>query len=328
MKNKEYIYILPSKERVLVKVEPLMDAHMNVIGYYMHTDNKEYFFKYTQPENKKDKDHRNIRYQSLLIQKMAQQMGIPFPHTDLALFGGREGELQENFHKPNYQYIQGSKILKEYLDFNISMSQMEKIIPNYDKLYHYENADSEFDYNKRLDAVLLKLNNLPDIWNALELHFRKYPNKQQIVGEMMNSLANRFAFDFITMQRDRGDYNWEIEENEKEHQAHLTMLYDCNRSFYYPSFQVLMNPVDNMKANNEYDKLEYYLKVSLEEFCHYFYMMFDLFTPDKITEYIHEIMNKYDVIDTDELIMIQGSYQEHYERMRQVVERVRNRGRV
>lgn len=254
----------------------------------------------------------NQLYRSLIIEEMAKIANIAVPHTELAILGYFKGELIEDYRKDDYRYIPGAIILYEYFLAMKDTEYIKSIVPSY--LLKEKLTEEE------IDIVLEKLNNLETIWNALDFHYRKYEKKNEIVFDIMKKLANRFAFDFITMQRDRHASNWETEENDTD--AVLTPLYDSNRSFYYPSFDLKFHISDQYRKTDLYNELEYFLTYSDSDFVNYFYKLYELFTPSKISILIEQIEKKIESkIPRETYLEIIGSYQEHYEKLTEIVER-------
>ncbi len=230
-------------------------------------EGKNYLFK-SYGEN-------NQMYRSLLVQKIANKVNIEFAKSDIAFFGYFEGELVEDYRKDGYLYTSGSKILSEYYEFIKSLNNEE---------YQYLFPHASF-YKYSVDEILLKMNNFVTIEHAFLFHYRNNQNAVEITNALLKGLKKRFCLDFLTMQRDRGHHNWEVEETSDLKQAVLPPLIDCNRSFYYPSFSILLNPMPNLKVSYLYEKLDIALE---DKDCDLFYTLYDLFPPEAIEELIKE----------------------------------------
>ncbi|MCI8575646.1 MAG: hypothetical protein HFI09_04165 [Bacilli bacterium] len=265
---------------------------------------KNYLFKVIEENSQK--------YRALIIEEMAKLANIPVPHTDLATLGYLRGELIEDYRKENFNYIPGSNILYEFFLAMKDTEYIQSIVPKYlmkDKLNEEE-----------LTELLKRLNNLETIWYALRFYYRKYTNKDEIVHNITSDLANRFAFDFLTMQRDRHASNWEVEENNTT--ASLAPHFDSNRSFYYPSFNLEFHIDDHYKSIHLYEELEYYLAYSDNLFCDYFFHLYELFTPNNIEEIINQVeKNINTTIPQNIKIEILDSYQKHYEKLNEIIKR-------
>jgi hypothetical protein len=254
----------------------------------------------------------NQQYRSLIIEKMAAVVDIPVPHTELAILGYYKGELIEDYRKEGFSYISGTQILYEFFLAMKDTEYIKSIIPEYllkEKLNEEE-----------LEELFNRLNNLETIWNALDFHYRKYPNKNTIVENMMSELAKRFAFDFITMQRDRHSSNWEVEENEST--STLTPHFDSNRSFYYPFFHLKFRINNEYHVNYLYEELEYFLTYSDSFFCDYFYKLYELFTPEYLKKLIDQIEEELAFkFPKETLLELTGPYMKHYNKLTEIVER-------
>ncbi len=267
---------------------------------------KNYLFKKTAYEEK---------YRSLLVGKIAQEVGISFPKTKLAFYKGSDGELIEDYRKEGYAYISGTEILMEYFYFLEANNKIDILFKDYNPYYYDE------------ELILRKMNNLETIWNAVEFHFRKYPNKNTIVYQIISSLANRFALDFLTMQQDRTDFNWEIEENPLKDEGHLTPLFDCDKSFQ-SSFLIKLDSGENQKTSDTYEKLAYYLEISHSNYTSFFYSLFETYTPDRINAMIKELEKENDFIMEKEIkTEIMESYQIHYQEMQKILDNLNMKNR-
>lgn len=268
-------------------------------------DGKNYLFK-AYGEN-------NQMYRSLLVQKIADQVGISFARSDLAMFGYYDGELVEDYRKEGYQYISGSKILAEYYEY-IKSKQDEEFQMLFPHFHVYK-----YDY----DEILLKMNNLVTIEHALLHHYRRSAKKQQITNEILKELKRRFCLDFLVMQRDRGHHNWEVEETKDLEYGALPPLIDSNQSFCSFSFQVLLNPTPNLKVSSLYEKLELVLEDKDYEL---FYTLYDMFPVEEITRLLEEIQEeRHFHMERESVIEIVSSYEEHYQKLTEIIEKKRGR---
>lgn len=276
-------------------------------AYWLYDINgKNYLFKTYQSTNQ--------MYRSLIIEKIAIKSGINFAHTELASFDTLDGELIENYKKESYDYLNGSTILEEYFLYLKEQEQekMKQLFPKY-KSYRYT-----------LDEILLNMNNLETIEEALFYHYRTWENKEQIVKNIMEKLKHIFYLDFLTMQRDRGHNNWELEEKKNILYADLPPLIDSNRSFYLPSFQILLNPTYKMSPTSLYEKLEYML--DYDENNDFFLQLYTENPPEKIEKIIKEIELEHQFLMEKEIkILIMASYNEHYQILTKILEKRRKK---
>lgn len=296
--DKEFIKLIKQNKQNIVQTSRCSTDAYWIKNFY----NKNYLFKIITEENQK--------YRCLLIEEMAILIEIAVPHTELATWQKLEGELIEDYRKENCKYTPGAEILYEYYYTYQNTDIFDKILPE-----DFKNRPLE---EEEITEVLKKLNNLETIWNALEFHFRKNPNREKIVYDITSKLANRFAFDFLTGQRDRHANNWEIEENPNG-EAKLTPLFDSNRSFYQ-KFNLAMTINEESKNQNAYQELKYYLTYSTKEFCDFFYTIYQFFTPLKIIQILEDIERKKEMtIPPKNKKSIITSYQKHYEKITQIL---------
>jgi len=258
----------------------------------------------------------NQMYRSLLVEKIANQMGIPFAHTDLANFGYYDGELIVDYRRDGYDYIPGSNILMEYFHYlkDGGLEEFSSLFPNF-KLYQYTE-----------DEILLRMNNLVTIRHALSHRFRKWNNGRTITDQILEQLEQIFYLDFLTMQRDRGHHNWEIEENVELQEASLPPLIDSNRSFYFPSFEILLNPYPNIKATDLYEKLE--LQFELGGGVELVDSLYQRYTPEVLSDLLEEIETELHFhMEPEAKIEILSSYKEHYSKLEEVMKKQEGRKR-
>ncbi len=311
MINRGYIDISQkiAKSRKLNKKQVIKTERCSTDAYWIkNLEGKNYLFKIiTNP---------NQEYRSIIIEEMAKQAGIDVVHTTLATLGYYKGELIEDYRKENCTYIPGYKILFEYFETHKNKEELQDLVPTYlrkDKLNETEWTE-----------LLKRLNNLETIWNALTFYYRKNPNNQEIVYKLTKDLANRFAFDFLTLQRDRHSGNWEIEENIDNNEINLTPLFDSNQSFLFSSFNLFFRVSDSYRLTEIYEQLEYYLTYSSNDFTNYFYSIYEKFTPTMLEQIIIDIEQKINAkIPTETRIEIIASYKEHYAKLTEIVEKRR-----
>ena len=164
---------------------------------YIENGKKYYFKKFGVSD-------RNLTYlyNELVAYKLAIKSGINCVNPTILSKKDIIGIVTESFGLEGYEKINGTTLLKKYYEYLKETNQIKEVIDE--------------------EAVLLKLNNLEDIWNALDYHFKDYENEQktQIVGNIMKDLTKIFSFDIIAMQIDRHEENWEILEAKDHSGAH------------------------------------------------------------------------------------------------------------
>ncbi|MCI8394088.1 MAG: hypothetical protein HFH86_01225 [Bacilli bacterium] len=280
------------------------NSHITSSLWINNINGKNYLLKFWEENNQK--------YRALIIEKMAKIAQIPTPHIELISYKDYQGELIEDYRQEHFKYISGETILYEYFLAMKHTTNFQSILPKY-LLKDWLTKDEKTELIKRL-------NNLETIWNAVEFHFRNYQHKNKIVYNILTNLANRFAFDFLTMQRDRHAANWEIEKNRTS--ATLTPLFDSNRSFYFPSFNLEFHINEHYKLSDIYEELEYFLTYSERIFCAYFYNLYNRFSLTQLSNIINQIEKNINAeIPKDIKIEIMGSYEEHYEKLTEIIKR-------
>ncbi len=304
----DLISLIGNFEKALKNGQIQEAKECSTMAYWIKDLNgKNYLFKTYESDNQK--------YRSLLVEKMANTVGIEVAHTQMAFLGYYDGELVEDYRKPMYQYITGTQILAEYLEFLrlCNQEEWEKLVPLYSRVNYEE------------DEIYNKMNNMETIEKALNHHFRKSSRKEEYVSKMIQDLKDRFCLDFLTMQRDRGHNNWEIEENLDQTSVKLAPMIDSNRSFYFPSFQVSMPPLANMKVSDLYEKLEVAMNIEGYD-C--FSKLYEEYLPWEVERLITEIEEEnHFKMENSIKLEILGSYKEHYQRLTEVMERRKGMGR-
>jgi len=297
--------------KALLKSGKVIQAEeCSTLAYWIKGYNQQnYLFKTYEADNQ--------IYRSKIIEKMALSVGIEVASTDLAYFGYYDGELTVDYRRSGYDYIPGTQILSEYLNF-LRLTDLDKwkiYVPDY-LLINYDE-----------DEILNRMNNIETIELSLRHHFRKYSDCDAIVSSIVQKLKNIFCLDFFTMQRDRGHNNWEIEEKCAKSTAKLAPLIDSNRSFYYPSFRVLMPTSLNQNVSDVYEKLEYALNDEDNTYS-LFYKLYEMYPPENLKQLV-EAIEKENHFKMDSAIKIEilGSFQEHYTKLSEILEKRKGLGR-
>ena len=272
------------------------------LAYWINLDNQSYLFKTC--------DSKKEIVCNLLVQKIASEEKISVVETRFATLGYYFGELSKNYRKKDCNYLMGSQILHEYYIF----LQKEKRLTEL-PIFQIENLPEE--------EILDQMNNLETIWQALNFHYTAlhYINKNQIVAEIMEDLVKRFCIDFLTMQKDRYNENWEIEENIQTNHATLTPLFDSNQSFSIFDFSPKMGVIDNSYTHNSTALLKNFLSFSEHDTVEYFKNLVEKNTPEKLEQDLKEILKENNIyLATEEQKEIIDSYEKHYNRIQQVLQ--------
>lgn len=225
----------------------------------------EYFYKYDHPRE----PFKVSPYNELVACEIAEDLSIPHVEYDLAIVGGFKGAISKDFRQNNVKYLSG----KEFLSNSHPLGSQENIS---------------------------KLNNLEDIWIALEEHYGRNPNYQNIVSELMKKVINIFIFDLLTGQTDRGDSNWGFIEH-PDGTLDLQPLFDNMRILVlhhhmaterYPSVSKLLLQVDQDAGRYFEDNLEEFLKFSDKEFVNSLYNNLWAISPENLQKIFTRIEKK------------------------------------
>ena len=169
------------------QIRPNFKGSHNI--YNFKIDNDTYYFK--------EAPNREL-VMELISKSIAFILGIPYLDESIAILNDKYGLLS-----------------KSYLKDGDKSYNLQSLMQN----YFYENNDEEelLDYKK-----LASLNNLEDIWFALE---DRYEDKN-IVKNLMDGITNIFMFDLLVGESDRTLRNIEIIESYNT--VTLAPLYDTS----------------------------------------------------------------------------------------------------
>ena len=235
--------------------------------FTFYKNDVKYFYK------RFDITDRSLEYlfNELVAYKMARKVGINSVKPIIINKNDVIGMATKSFEVEGYRVINGYAILKKYFDYLKNNKHLIEI-------------DEEL--------ILSKMNNLEDIWDALNFHFKDFNEnlRKEIVSKIMIQLTEIFSFDIIMMQVDRHDENWEIMESENENDAYLTPLYDnelCFSDFKYNNS--IHTEYDIDKFSNMSVSLKRYLISSSPYFINKFVEYFKILTPDVLREVILKV---------------------------------------
>ncbi len=198
-----------------------------------------YFYKYDYPRE----PYRVSPYNELVAGEIADDLNIPHVEYDLAIISGFKGLISKDFRLNNVNYLSG----KDFLINNHPLGKKENI------------AD---------------LNNLDDIWIALENYYNVNSKYQNVVSKVMKKIVNMFIYDILTGQVDRGYSNWWLLEY-PDRTLDLQPLFDNIRILMlphqlaterFPSVSKLLLTVNRNSIRYCEENLEEFLESSSEEF--------------------------------------------------------------
>lgn len=234
------------------KINPNFRGSHNI--YNFKIDNDIYYFK--------EVPKREL-VMELISKTTAFLLGIPYLKQSIAILNDKYGLLSQSYLKDDD---------KSY--------NLHSLMQN----YFYENNDDELlDYRK-----LASLNNLEDIWFALE---DRYEDKN-IVKNIMTGITNIFMFDLLLGETDRTLRNIEIIEN--NNMVRLAPLYDTSSILSDKNTALGVNEDDYLKSDLE--KLDKFIENSDLSYKEKFYSYLDTLDSIGIEKIIEETEKENDIV--------------------------------
>ena len=228
--------------------------------YNFKIDNDTYYFK--------EAPNREL-VMELISKSIAFILGIPYLDESIAILNDKYGLLS-----------------KSYLKDGDKSYNLQSLMQN----YFYENNDEEelLDYKK-----LASLNNLEDIWFALEDRYED----NDIVKKLMEGITNIFMFDLLLKESDRTLKNIEIIENGTD--IKLAPLYDTSSIFSDTNTKLGIDEEDYLK--NDIDKLNKFLEYSDNSSKEKFYSYLETLDSIGIEKIIEETEKENNIIISNDL---------------------------
>lgn len=222
--------------------------------YNFKMDNDTYYFK--------EVPNREL-VMEMISKSIAFLLGIPYLKESIAILNDKYGLLS-----------------KSYLKDDDKSYNLHNLMQN----YFYENNDDELlDYRK-----LASLNNLEDIWFALE---DRYEDKN-IVKSLMDGITNIFMFDLLVGESDRTLRNIEIIESYNT--VTLAPLYDTSSILADKSTALGVDEDDYLKS--DLDKLDKFIENSDTAYKEKFYSYLNTLDSIGIEKIIEETERENDFI--------------------------------
>ena len=227
--------------------------------YNFKMDNDTYYFK--------EVPNREL-VMEMISKSIAFLLGIPYLKESIAILNDKYGLLS-----------------KSYLKDDDKSYNLHNLMQN----YFYENNDDELlDYRK-----LASLNNLEDIWFALEDRYED----NDIVKKLMEGITNIFMFDLLLRESDRTLKNIEIIENGTD--IKLAPLYDTSSIFSDTNTKLGIDEEDYLK--NDIDKLNKFLEYSDNSSKEKFYSYLETLDSIGIEKIIKETEKENNLIISNDL---------------------------
>ena len=222
--------------------------------YNFKMDNDTYYFK--------EVPNREL-VMEMISKSIAFLLGIPYLKASIAILNDKYGLLS-----------------KSYLKDDDKSYSLHNLMQNY---FYGNNNDELLDYRK-----LASLNNLEDIWFALE---DRYEDKN-IVKNLMHGITNIFMFDLLVGESDRTLRNIEIIESYNT--VTLAPLYDTSSILADKSTALGVDEDDYLK--NDLDKLDKFIENSDTSYKEKFYSYLNTLDSIGIEKIIEEAERENDFI--------------------------------
>lgn len=191
--------------------------------------------------------------------------------------------LKENIAILNDKY---GLLSKSYLEENDKSYSLYNLMVD----YFYENNDDEqlLDYK-----TLSSLNNLEDIWFALEDKFKD----QTTTKEIVDGIVNIFIFDILIGESDRTLRNIEIID--KGFKKTLAPLYDTSSILSSKNTALGVDLEDYLK--DDIDKLDKFLEISDTTYKERFYNWLDILNSIGIENIIDSVEKEHSIVIDENL---------------------------
>ena len=222
--------------------------------YNFKMDNDTYYFK--------EVPNREL-VMEMISKSIAFLLGIPYLKESIAILNDKYGLLS-----------------KSYLKDDDKSYNLHNLMQNY---FYGNNNDELLDYRK-----LASLNNLEDIWFALE---DRYEDKN-IVKNLMDGITNIFMFDLLVGESDRTLRNIEIIESYNT--VTLAPLYDTSSILADKSTALGVDENDYLKS--DLDKLDKFIENSDTAYKEKFYSYLNTLDSIGIEKIIEETERENDFI--------------------------------
>ena len=227
--------------------------------YNFKIDNDTYYFK--------EVPNREL-VMEMISKSIAFLLGIPYLKESIAILNDKYGLLS-----------------KSYLKDDDKSYNLHNLMQNY---FYGNNDDELLDYRK-----LASLNNLEDIWFALEDRYED----NDIVKKLMEGITNIFMFDLLLKESDRTLKNIEIIENGTD--IKLAPLYDTSSIFSDTNTKLGIDEEDYLK--NDIDKLNKFLEYSDNSSKEKFYSYLETLDSIGIEKIIEETEKENNIIISNDL---------------------------
>lgn len=169
----------------------------------------------------------------------------------------------------------------------------------------------------KFDKILEKKEmTLENIKIALEVYFKNYPNKEEIINRIYNETVKHYMLDLLLGNIDNGRYNYEIQLGDTS--AYLSPYSDFGMIFNFTTTNLRVNNnIDNDLYNNIREL------VTNKEYNKEFIRMYKMLTPNKVEELLKEIeINKQIPLGDNFKNIIFLSYTRHYIKINEIIKEI------
>lgn len=202
----------------------------------------------------------------MVSMRVAYHLGLSYLNEQIAVMSDEIGLLSES-----------------YLDSNESSYSLHTLMEN----YFYEMQEDEEDFFDYQD--MCRLNNLEDIWFALE---EKY--SPDTVEKLMNGICDIFMFDMLLGEGDRTLRNIEIIEGETD--VRLAPIHDTS-SIY--NDHVLLGVDNDDFMHNDIEKLNKFLNSSDSYYSNRFCSFLNTLETVDISSILNEVIDMGVPVDSE-----------------------------
>ena len=283
-------------------------------GYWLNNiEEKNYFLKISLHDGLD-----NQLFMQIFMEELARTVSINTVNSEIVRFNAKSkvyGIISNNYQMEGYNIVSGVEVIWEYLEYLESNGKLKETLGIY----------SLDEVNKSSFSDNISLNSLSFIWEALEYYYQKNPNKYLFVYKIVEELAKRYIYSFITMQYDFHLGNWELLDNQKH--AFLVPMYDMELGFQKKFFDISKN--NSMRAyegpiQNIYDSFKQFFTSSSSSFQLETIRQLSVLTPETLLNILTNLENKY---KTNKKIAIYKNintfYKEHYQALLDITKSVK-----
>lgn len=235
----------------------------------------------------------------LIAAKLLDKLNLPHVEYALGRFFDEVILLSKSFKKENYHYISGQRILSDYAD----------------------TLNTPYDPSE--------LNELEEIWKALENHYKKLYSKEQtfsIVYQLMDEITTLLSFDYVVGNIDRHQSNWVVEEGPTG--IHLSKIFDNEYLLQSllepdtPSFAMASTFEELDRFVSPLESIETYLNLSSDEFVKKFRKIYEALSVETFVHAIGEVEHDLGcLIEPKEKMKWVSSYKKHHDSISQSIKK-------